>query len=240
MSRFTFSKPTRLPGVATATRPLPSLRLRPPRHARPLPRVRYNRANRRRPMKRRLINLLTLVSLVLCVATCVLWGWSYRAGDDWKCVQPWADYRVESCSGQIAWTETYFGNIDRSFLQPPEYGVWHHRSETPPLPPIGMRLNSIAPLPHGWFNQAGFTVGLSLTDAYINSAGPTRMVAVPYWAAFVMLGILPALSALRHTRRRRRQSRQRHGACPACGYDLRATPGRCPECGTIAPSAVAP
>ena len=44
----------------------------------------------------------------------------------------------------------------------------------------------------------------------------------------VGLGTSPALT--RGLRRRRRLAR---GGCPACGYDLRATPDRCPECGRV-------
>jgi hypothetical protein len=59
-----------------------------------------------------------------------------------------------------------------------------------------------------------------------------RLVAVPYWAVFASFTAIPGVRTLAAVRRRCKR-RQAAGVCPTCGYDLRATPERCPECGTI-------
>ena len=53
------------------------------------------------------------------------------------------------------------------------------------------------------------------------------LVAIPLWLLALAFGVLPAAAAF-HSRKRRLSN---GGLCPACGYDLRATPDRCPECG---------
>jgi hypothetical protein len=59
-----------------------------------------------------------------------------------------------------------------------------------------------------------------------------RIVTVPYWFLASLPGAIAAAGVVSWVRRRRRRTRMGRGLCPACGYDVRATPGRCPECGT--------
>lgn len=66
-----------------------------------------------------------------------------------------------------------------------------------------------------------------------NSSGPHPYwgVTVPAWFAVLALSLLPALWVRSHGHRRTDVRRKANGCCRTCGYDLRATPNRCPECG---------
>jgi hypothetical protein len=55
-----------------------------------------------------------------------------------------------------------------------------------------------------------------------------QWVTVPHWAVASLLAVTPLSWVARTLRHRFRRHR---GQCRGCGYDLRATPERCPECG---------
>jgi hypothetical protein len=57
---------------------------------------------------------------------------------------------------------------------------------------------------------------------------PWRLIAIPY-GGVLALSLLPLLSVPGGWARRKR--RRKRGLCVRCGYDLRASVGRCPECG---------
>jgi hypothetical protein len=56
-----------------------------------------------------------------------------------------------------------------------------------------------------------------------------RFVWCPFWA---LAGTLALASAMPFLLRVCRRARFHQGLCQNCGYDLRASPERCPECGT--------
>ena len=55
-----------------------------------------------------------------------------------------------------------------------------------------------------------------------------RHVYMPLWVPLLISGILPAYALLPVHRRRKRK---KLGLCLKCGYDLRGSKERCPECG---------
>jgi hypothetical protein len=58
-----------------------------------------------------------------------------------------------------------------------------------------------------------------------------QTVAVSWWLPTALLALMPGLRTIKAMQRRVWAGRH-PGRCASCGYDLRATPDRCPECGT--------
>jgi hypothetical protein len=56
-------------------------------------------------------------------------------------------------------------------------------------------------------------------------------LSLPHWVLALLTAVMPAAFIGSRVKRRRGVARLARGLCPSCGYDLRATPDRCPECG---------
>src|SRR5258706_852067 len=64
-----------------------------------------------------------------------------------------------------------------------------------------------------------------------------EQIVVSFWLITCALAIAPAITGVRLVARvARRRHRRRHGQCLHCGFDLRASKDRCPECGHPVPA----
>jgi len=179
---------------------------------------------RLRPVRRigrSILSSLTALSLLLCILTIGLWSTSlftefafWRAPErgHWR-----VGFAMESDYLIVQWGE-FWGDDNPLFARVDLNGAH-------------VLIPNKAP---GW--KGIRIVSEEVTEAPRNNRGwkdlhvfQTTQVAVAYWLIVIVTMILPAIWVVRH----RRGPKSTPGVCSGCGYDLRATHDRCPECGTL-------
>ena len=187
-----------------------------------MPRVRHARRDDSR-MKRHLSNFLTGLSLLLCAAVVVLWLRSYWVSDAVLFANASAEHGMQSMSGTWALAQTNASHT-RPTLRWDRFdagGISPWESGSPLSLPnrLGFGYRSTV-MPTGKLRLP------DATDVVVPAVLVTRMVLIPLWLPAVLLALLPAARLYRRVR-----PRYGSGQCRACGYDLRASPDKCPECG---------
>jgi hypothetical protein len=161
-------------------------------------------------MKRRLFNLAAAVSLAMALAVVGLWVRSYFARDTL-----WIVLR-RGHPEHLAAVCAISGQVQLNLVRPWDDHQANHRF-TYACDPISTSFAAS----HLW----------AFSDARGDGSGGFAqwMVQVPIWCPLTLVMIAAA------TLWRLRPRTPGHGNCATCGYDLRATPDRCPECGTAMP-----
>jgi hypothetical protein len=80
-----------------------------------------------------------------------------------------------------------------------------------------------------WPGASGSLVFVHYYPNRDDESGPER--TIPWWTAAALTSLAPLIFCVRNRRDRKVFCRANH-LCVSCGYDLRATPDRCPECGS--------
>src|SRR5687768_11775040 len=192
-----------------------------------------------RRVARAIVNAVTALSLLLAVLVAMLWVRGYGRYDDLGVVtmHKTPDYRRDrqyqfgSKVGGITWTVTTYEwksatAVARAHM-PEGTRFWRNELEATPRPYFIVARDRF-----GGFNVARDShTPRDPTQSYLYYKWALR---TPMW--FVLLVVSsPALvravaRCIAHVRHRRMRAA---GLCANCGYDVCASPERCPECGSV-------
>lgn len=179
--------------------------------------------------------------LLLAIGVTVLWVRSYSVRE-WVGVK-WGDNRhrvvsagVDSSQGGIA-LGYFWWRLGNSLGKLQPRLQWRMTTDAPYYPFGNVAWNPAhnaypgAPTqPPSLMRRLGF-------EANCDRGAPEGEAAFynitfPHWFALLVTGILPARWTREYVAGWRSRRRISAGMCGVCGYDVRASPERCPECGT--------
>lgn len=192
-----------------------------------------------------MFTLIAGLSLLIWLATVALWIASYWRIDTFALIwKTWkGDYQYTASVLDVRMVRGYWQLLsetaEHSVMKPQnlagmsEYEKWKHEHpeqwdamHTTLIPadlPPGQMLLLAQPNRYGF----GYLHAMNVAAGYTYHA---RAAVLHFaWTSPLFL-ILPLRWLSKHMHKKWRLSR---GECPNCGYDLRASPDKCPECGTV-------
>ena len=161
------------------------------------------------------LDRLAFLSVALFIFLLVCWATSYHR------------YRLFSYEGRVLLLAIKDDAFTTQWLRdrPPDAYLWRQL-----LPRDAWQFAGLTFAPTRTWNNYSFTFMNGGRDITMNITLRYWQLAIPWLLA--LLAAIP--TALLFRARARQRARRRQGQCRNCGYDLRATPDRCPECGTTA------
>jgi hypothetical protein len=184
-------------------------------------------------MRQRLINFVFIACVGVLILFAVVWAVTFVVGYTGVLAFGGRAVLVDTCRGEISiWTAPVAPAPELRNARPTLINTIYDRAEAS----TALEWYRTAPMRKRGLFALG--AGIVRADSLMPPIGNAVLrghfgygVIIPYWLLCTLACIWPATRWYRQQKMDRDYDLYLQGLCPKCGYDLRASPELCPECG---------